>query len=72
MAVDRKRGIVYVPTGSPAPDFYGGDRLGTTLFANTLLALDVANGKRIWHYQLVHQDILDSCWMAIKIVLWKF
>ncbi|EON74814.1 Glucose dehydrogenase, PQQ-dependent [Lunatimonas lonarensis] len=59
MAVDRKRGIVYVPTGSAAPDFYGGDRIGANLFANTLLALDGATGKRIWHYQLVHHDILD-------------
>lgn len=59
MAVDRDRGILYVPTGSAAPDFYGGDRPGTNLFANTLLALDARTGKRIWHYQLVHHDILD-------------
>ncbi|SEJ55382.1 quinoprotein glucose dehydrogenase [Cyclobacterium xiamenense] len=59
MAVDRERGILYVPTGSAAPDFYGGDRPGANLFANTLLALDARTGKRIWHYQLVHHDILD-------------
>lgn len=59
MSVDRKRGIVYVPTGSAAPDFYGGDRHGSNLFANSLLALDAATGERIWHYQLVHHDILD-------------
>ncbi|MCC5937177.1 MAG: pyrroloquinoline quinone-dependent dehydrogenase [Lunatimonas sp.] len=59
MAIDRKRGIVYVPTGSAAPDFYGGDRIGANLFANTLLALDAATGKRIWHFQIVHHDILD-------------
>ncbi|WP_375583972.1 PQQ-binding-like beta-propeller repeat protein [Cyclobacterium xiamenense] len=59
MAVDRERGILYVPTGSAAPDFYGGDRPGTNLFANTLLALEARTGKRIWHYQLVHHDILD-------------
>lgn len=59
MAVDRKRGIVYVPTGSAASDFYGGNRWGENLFANTLLALDANTGNRIWHYQLVHHDILD-------------
>lgn len=59
MAVDRRRGIVYVPTGSTAFDFYGGNRKGKNLFANTLLALDAATGKRIWHYQFVHHDILD-------------
>src|SRR5690606_4464324 len=59
MAIDRDRGIVYVPTGSAAFDFYGGDRKGSNLFANTLLALDANTGKKIWHYQLVHHDILD-------------
>jgi quinoprotein glucose dehydrogenase len=59
MSVDRKRGIVYVPTGSAAFDFYGGNRKGENLFANCLLALDARNGKRIWHYQMVHHDILD-------------
>jgi quinoprotein glucose dehydrogenase len=59
MAVDRDRGIVYVPTGSAAFDFYGGNRKGQNLFANTLLALSAKDGKLIWHYQLVHHDILD-------------
>ncbi|MDQ3537151.1 MAG: PQQ-binding-like beta-propeller repeat protein [Bacteroidota bacterium] len=59
MAIDRKRGIVYVPTGSAAFDYYGGNRIGANLFANTLLALDAKTGKRIWHFQLVHHDILD-------------
>ena len=59
MAIDRERGIVYVPTGSAAYDFYGGNRPGNNLFANSLLALDAATGKRIWHYQLVHHDIWD-------------
>lgn len=59
MAVDRDRGIVYVPTGSAGPDFYGGDRIGSNLFTNSLLALDAQTGERIWHYQLVHHDILD-------------
>src|SRR6201995_4449147 len=59
MAVDNKRGIVYVPTGSPAYDFYGGDRLGDNLFANSMIALDAATGKRIWHFQGVHHDLWD-------------
>jgi quinoprotein glucose dehydrogenase len=59
MSVDRKRGILYVPTGSAAFDFYGGDRKGANLFANCLIALDARTGKRLWHYQLVHHDILD-------------
>jgi glucose dehydrogenase len=59
MALDERRGIVYVPTGSAASDFYGADRLGDDLFANSLLALDAATGKRLWHYQVVHHDIWD-------------
>ncbi len=59
MAVDRERGIVYVPTGSAAYDFYGGNRKGENLFSNTLLALNAATGERIWHFQFVHHDILD-------------
>ncbi|MGA0559053.1 PQQ-binding-like beta-propeller repeat protein [Larkinella sp. VNQ87] len=59
MAIDRKRGIVYAPTGSAAFDFYGGNRLGANLFANCLLALDARTGRRLWHFQLVHHDIWD-------------
>jgi len=59
MTLDAGRGIIYVPTGSAAFDFYGGDRLGDNLFANCLLALDAATGKRLWHFQGVHHDIWD-------------
>jgi len=59
MAIDQKRGIVYVPTGSAAFDFYGGNRKGSNLFANCLLALNAKTGKLIWHFQFVHHDILD-------------
>ena len=59
MTVDVTRGIVYVPTGSAAFDFYGGDRLGNDLFADTMLALDANTGKRIWHFQAVHHDLWD-------------
>ncbi|MBC8154370.1 MAG: PQQ-binding-like beta-propeller repeat protein [Bacteroidetes bacterium] len=58
-AIDRERGIVYVPTGSAAYDFYGGNRTGDNLFANCLIALDAATGKRLWHFQFVHHDIWD-------------
>jgi quinoprotein glucose dehydrogenase len=60
MTVDAERGIVYVPTGSAAFDFYGGDRPGDNLFANCLIALDARTGKRIWHFQTVRHDIWDK------------
>ena len=59
MAIDRERGIVFVPTGSAAPDFWGGARKGPNLFANCLLALDAFTGRRLWHYQFVHHDLWD-------------
>jgi len=59
MSIDARRGIVYIPTGSATPDFYGGDRAGANLFANTLLALDARTGRRLWHFQSVHHDLWD-------------
>ncbi len=59
MSLDAKRGIVYVPTGSAVMDFYGGDRIGNDLYADSLLALDAATGKLLWHFQGVHHDIWD-------------
>jgi quinoprotein glucose dehydrogenase len=59
MSVDEEHGYVLVPTGSASPDFYGGTRLGSNRFANSLLALDAATGKLIWHQQLVHHDLWD-------------
>ena len=59
MAVDVQRGIVYVPTGSAVFDFYGGDRVGDDLFADSLLALDAGTGKLLWHFQGVHHDLWD-------------
>jgi quinoprotein glucose dehydrogenase len=59
MAVDAARGIVYAPTGSATPDFYGGFRTGQNLFANTLLALDARTGDRVWHFQTVRHDLWD-------------
>jgi quinoprotein glucose dehydrogenase len=59
LTLDEKRGWVFVSTGSAAFDFYGGQRLGTNLFANCVMALNAATGKRIWHYQVVHHDLWD-------------
>ncbi|MEM9887833.1 MAG: pyrroloquinoline quinone-dependent dehydrogenase [Bacteroidota bacterium] len=58
-SVDEERGIVYAPTGSASFDFYGGDRIGDNLFANSLLALNAETGERIWHFQTVHHDLWD-------------
>ena len=59
MAIDREREIIYVPTGSAAFDFYGGNRPGKNLYANSLIALNARTGKYIWHYQMVHHDVWD-------------
>ncbi len=58
-SLDRKRGILFAPTGSASYDFYGGRRLGNDLFANCLLAIDAATGKLIWYFQTVHHDVWD-------------
>ena len=59
MSLDVNRGIIFAPTGSPAFDYYGGNRKGANLFANSLIALDAATGKRLWHFQFVHHDLWD-------------
>ena len=58
-SLDEARGIVYAPTASAKYNFYGADRKGANLFADTLLALDARTGKRLWHFQMVHHDIWD-------------
>ena len=58
-ALDEARGIVFCPTGSAAFDFWGGNRIGQDLFANSLVALDARTGRRLWHRQLVHHDLWD-------------
>ena len=59
MSVDEKRGVVYFGTGSPASDFYGGDRKGTNLFSDCIMALDAQTGKMKWYYQTIHHDLWD-------------
>ena len=59
MSVDEEHGLVLVPTGSASPDYYGGMRLGSNRFANSLLALDARSGRLAWQQQLVHHDLWD-------------
>ncbi len=59
ITLDEKNGIMFLPTGSPTHDLYGGDRQGDNLFGNCLLALDARTGKRLWHFQIVHHDLWD-------------
>ena len=59
MSLDEKTGIVYIPTGSVGGDFYGGNRKGQNLYANSLIALNAETGKYKWHYQVVHHDLWD-------------
>jgi glucose dehydrogenase len=57
--VDVERGLVFLPVGNAADSFYGADRKGTNLYANSVIALDARTGKLRWHYQLVHHDLFD-------------
>ncbi len=59
MSLDEERAIVYIPTGAPVYDFYGSDRKGSNLFADSLIALDANTGKLKWHFQFVHHDLWD-------------
>ena len=59
LSVDQKRGWVFVPTGSPSPDYYGGSRPGDNRFANSVTALDGKTGKVVWSFQTVHHDVWD-------------
>ena len=59
MTLDEKRGLVFFGTGSPASDYYGGDRAGANLFANCIVALDAQTGTLKWYYQTIHHDLWD-------------
>ena len=59
LSLDEKRGMVFLATGSPSYDFYGGDRSGQNLFGNCVVALDAMTGKYIWHFQTIHHDLWD-------------
>ena len=59
MSVDAARGLIFAPTSSPSPDFYGGQRLGANAYANSVVALRAATGEVTWHFQVVHHDLWD-------------
>lgn len=59
ISVDPALGLVFIPTSSPSPDFYGGERKGNNEYANSVVALRAATGKVVWHFQVVHHDLWD-------------
>ena len=59
MSADEELGYVYLPTGSPTSDMYGGHRLGDNLFGNSVICVKCATGERVWHFQTVHHDLWD-------------
>lgn len=59
LSVDAGRGLVFAPTGSPSPDFFGGERPGDNAYANSIVALRAQTGEVVWHRQLVHHDVWD-------------
>ena len=59
LSVDPERGLIFAGLGSAAFDFYGGDRKGQNLFANSVLCLDASSGERRWHFQTLHHDLWD-------------
>jgi quinoprotein glucose dehydrogenase len=69
ITVDHERGLVFLPTGSAAFDFWGGNRHGANLFANCLLVLSAATGERVWHYQFVHHDLWDRDLPAAPVLV---
>jgi quinoprotein glucose dehydrogenase len=68
LVLDAARGIVYLPLAAPAFDRWGGDRQGTNLFGNSIVAVDAATGKYLWHFQTVHHDIWDLDLPAATLV----
>jgi len=69
ISVDAERGLVFLPTGSAAFDFWGGDRVGANLFANCVLVLKAATGERVWHYQTIRHDVWDRDLPAAPILV---
>ncbi|MEP6733724.1 MAG: pyrroloquinoline quinone-dependent dehydrogenase [bacterium] len=59
IAADSARDLVFVPTGSASPDYYGGERIGDNRYANSVVALRASTGKIVWHFQVVHHDLWD-------------
>ena len=59
ISADPELGIVYLPTEMPTNDYYGGHRHGDNLFSDSLVAVDIDTGERLWHYQFIHHDVWD-------------
>lgn len=59
MSVDEERDLVFLPTSSPSPDFFGGERVGDNDYANSVVALKGSTGEVVWHFQTVHHDVWD-------------
>jgi quinoprotein glucose dehydrogenase len=68
MSVDENLGYVYLPFGTPTNDYYGGHRLGDNLFAESLVCLDAATGRRVWHFQAVHHGLWDYDFPAAPVL----
>ncbi len=71
ISIDEKNGLAFIPTSSPSPDFYGGERLGNNDMANSLVAVDARTGEYRWHFQVVHHDLWDYD-IAAQPVLFDF
>ncbi len=71
IAADPARNLVFVPTGSASPDYYGGERVGANLYADSVVALKADTGKLVWHFQAVHHDLWDYD-VASSPVLFEF
>lgn len=72
ITVDPQLGLVFVPTGNPADSYYGADRPGTNLYANSVVALDARTGRLRWYYQFVHHDLWDTDTVSTALVVaWR-
>ena len=74
MSLDAKRGLLFLPVSTPTNDWYGGDRKGDNLFAESVVALDARTGRRVWHYQIVHHGLWDYDLPAppvLATITWK-
>jgi quinoprotein glucose dehydrogenase len=69
MVLDEKRGILFAGTGSASDDFYGGERPGKNLYANSMLAIDAKTGKLLWYFQAVHHDLWDYDFASTPILV---
>jgi quinoprotein glucose dehydrogenase len=69
VTLDAKRAMVFVATGSASYDFWGGNRIGDDLYANSVIALDARSGKQIWHYQVLHHDLWDRDLPAAPVLV---